>query len=238
MHLTVRDTQTLKAKTTVAPTLPLQCVTVTNKSPQYLANLPNGPDNYQTEITNIDVEIIPALTSEYQRQEIRYVSIVNPNTESHTVTITLTDSAIPINTRVQYFTLKQYWRAEYNVNEGWKIYNNKGTPIAIDESRIGKILAQGNPGAVLTNLFTASKPTFVNAIHIANSTNTSRTFRLSLAKGGAVDILYQYIAYNETIVRNDSKIFNNGIHLEVGDVIRVYGQTTDVIFNIIGEEIE
>ena len=113
-----------------------------------------------------------------------------------------------------------------------------GKLMALEVPGNTSVLAQSAPGAVLTDLYTvgASKVALVTSIVIANRTAVAKTYRLSLAVGGAVDAVQQYLAFDYALGVNDTHIYNLGIWLQATDVVRVYGSTTDVSFNVLGIE--
>ena len=102
-----------------------------------------------------------------------------------------------------------------------------------------KQLGQGNPGAVLTDLYTVPAATegIVSSVVACNRSAVAKTFRVSVAVAGASDDPEQYYVYDRSIPANDTTIVQIGISLAATDVVRVYASTTDVSFSINGMEI-
>ena len=104
-----------------------------------------------------------------------------------------------------------------------------------------KVLAQSNPSALtLTDIYTvpAGKSTVVSSLVLANrSTSANTTFRLSLAIGGAVDALAQYLYYDVILFAQDTFIATIGVTLAATDVVRVRVNDAIVSVNVLGAEV-
>lgn len=103
-----------------------------------------------------------------------------------------------------------------------------------------KTLGQLNPAATTaTTLYTvpASTSTVVSTITVCNLAATSATYRIAIRKAGAALSNIQYIAYDTTIVANDTVALTLGICLATTDVITVYASTATIAFNAFGSEI-
>jgi hypothetical protein len=103
-----------------------------------------------------------------------------------------------------------------------------------------KVLGQSNPAATtLTDLYTvpASTSVVASTICICNRTGVKRTFRVSVAVGGAGDSLEQYLFYDTPILKNDSIFATIGITLAATDKVRVYADGVGLSFNLFGTEI-
>lgn len=103
-----------------------------------------------------------------------------------------------------------------------------------------KILGQANPGAsTLATLYTVPATSFAvsSSIIIANLSGNSANFRISVAPQGAADNPKQYLAYDCQISGNEIYDFTIGLTLSGSDVVRVYANNNNLVFNIFGEEI-
>jgi hypothetical protein len=106
--------------------------------------------------------------------------------------------------------------------------------------QIYRVLGQSNPAATtLTDAYTVTAPVrsaIISSINVCNRSNASRTFRISVAIGGAADSNEQYIAYDTPIAANDVISFNLGVSLAQGDIVRVYASAQQLSFNLFGLE--
>lgn len=98
-------------------------------------------------------------------------------------------------------------------------------------------LGQVNPAAgVLTDLYTV--PPLKNAtarVIITNRDAAADSFRVSVAVGGAVDSLEQYIAYDKGLLGNDTGS-TIGFNVNSGDIVRVRATLGTLSFTITGIE--
>lgn len=100
-----------------------------------------------------------------------------------------------------------------------------------------KNLGQGNPGAVLTVLYTVPASTeAVGTLFVANREAAANTFRVAFSIGGAVIADDHYLYYDSTVPANDTFVIP-GISMAATDVLRVYSSDTNVSFNFPGVEI-
>ena len=107
-------------------------------------------------------------------------------------------------------------------------------------AEIKKILAQVvSVATTLINVYTVGENTqaVVSTILICNRGNTTTTFRVSVAKAGALDSNSQYIYYNISISAADTFAATLGITLGENDVVRVYGGNSNLSINLFGVEI-
>jgi hypothetical protein len=103
-----------------------------------------------------------------------------------------------------------------------------------------KVLGQVDaPATTLTALYTVpgSTSVTVSTLAICNRNSAARTFRVSVAVGGASDDNKQYIVYDMQILGNDSIFLTLGITLAATDVVRVYASAVDLSFNLFGVEV-
>lgn len=229
-------TKVVQAKTAIAPTTPLYCLTIWNDIAVDGANVGIGPSQFVKGITDTAESIVPTVVAN-QKRDVRYVSIYNPNTETHVVSISIYNSSGPVTTPIHRVQLKSKWRVEYDVDDGWKVYDEFGSLIEGSQNvTSGKIFAQGNPGAVLTDAFTATYKTKIESVFVANRAGTAKSFRLAIAPLGVADALSQYIYYDYVIAKNDTLKIETPIRLEATDKIRFYGQDTNVSFTITGTQ--
>jgi len=102
------------------------------------------------------------------------------------------------------------------------------------------VLGQVSPSAnILTSIYTvpAITSTVVSSIIVCNTNTSSTTFRISIAIGGAIDNIQQYIYYDLPILNNDTFIATVGISLATTDQIRVQAGLTNVSFTISGVQV-
>jgi hypothetical protein len=227
-------TKSIQAKTVAAPSADLQCVVHYNDVSQDGANVNIGPTELTSGIDNSYADIVPTVV-DGQKRRVVYISIYNPNADTHNLLITLYDTIGPTTSVVHRVQLPFAWRAEYNVDEGWKLYNEVG--IVVTEKAPARILSQSNPGAVLTDLYTVPSGKSARVMFTAaNRSGANKTIRISIAPLGAADAVSQYIYYDKVVVANDTQQDNVFYELKETDVVRVYGSTNDVSFTINGIE--
>jgi hypothetical protein len=102
-----------------------------------------------------------------------------------------------------------------------------------------KCLSQLNPAAnTLSTLYTCpSNSTTISSLTICNTNATDGYFSVSVAVAAATDNLAQYIYYQLPILSNDTFIATCGFTLANTDVIRVYSNTSGIVFGLFGVEI-
>jgi hypothetical protein len=103
-----------------------------------------------------------------------------------------------------------------------------------------KVLGQSAPSATTdTNVYTVPSATeaVVSTITVANRATSSATYRIAIRPAGATIANQHYIAYNATVLANDSIGLTLGVTLAATDVVTVYASSADISFNIFGSEI-
>jgi hypothetical protein len=103
-----------------------------------------------------------------------------------------------------------------------------------------KVLAQSAPSATTnTDVYTvgSGKQAIVSTITVANRSATARTYRIAVRPAGATLANQHYIAYDVSVLANDTTALTLGITLTATDVVTVYASTTDLSFGIFGSEI-
>lgn len=103
-----------------------------------------------------------------------------------------------------------------------------------------KVLGQSAPSATTaTTLYTVPSATsaVVSTINVANRASTPDTFRIAIRPAGAALANQHYIAFDCTIVGQDSVSITVGVSLATTDVITVYAGTANLTFNAFGAEI-
>lgn len=103
-----------------------------------------------------------------------------------------------------------------------------------------KVLAQSAPAATTnTDIYTvgAGKQAVVSTITISNRSATARTYRIAVRPAGATLANQHYIAYDVSVLANDTTALTLGITLTATDVVTVYASTADLSFGIFGTEI-
>lgn len=229
-------TKIIQAKTQVVPTVPLYCIAIWNDISVNGANVDIGPNQQVTGINNVLAPIVPTVVTN-QKRNLTYVSIYNSNTETHHVSISLYNSSGPVTTPIHRVQLKPNYRAEYTVDDGWRLYDDLGDLVTGTQKTIsGKIFAQGNPGAVLTDAFTATYKTKIESIFVANRAGVSKSFRLAFSPLGAAIANSHYTHYDYVIAKNDTLKIDTPIYLEATDIVRFYGQDNNVSFTITGTQ--
>ena len=103
-----------------------------------------------------------------------------------------------------------------------------------------KVLGQSNPSATtLTTLYTVPSATsaVVSTLSIANLATTRATYRVAVRPAGASAANQHYIAYDVTLLGNDSIMLTLGITLAATDVVSVYASTANAAFSLFGCEL-
>lgn len=103
-----------------------------------------------------------------------------------------------------------------------------------------KVLGQSAPSATTeTTLYTVPSATsaVVSTINVCNRSNATDTFRIAIRPAGASLATSHYIAYNTSILANDSISVTIGVSLAATDVITVYAGTANLTFAAFGAEI-
>jgi hypothetical protein len=103
-----------------------------------------------------------------------------------------------------------------------------------------KVLGQSAPSATsATTLYTVPSATeaVISTIVVCNRAASAATYRISVRPDGASQANQHYIAYNATVLANDSIGLTLGVTLAATDVVTVYASSADISFNIFGSEI-
>lgn len=103
-----------------------------------------------------------------------------------------------------------------------------------------KVFGQVKPAATTdTTLYTvpASTQAVCSTLSIANMSTTAATFRVRIKVNGAADDDKQYLAYDAPVDGNDVLLLTFGASLSAGDVVRVYGSTANLVFQLFGTEL-
>ena len=103
-----------------------------------------------------------------------------------------------------------------------------------------KVLGQSAPSATTnTDVYTvgSGKQAIISTITVANRAATSATYRIAIRPAGATLANQHYIAYDVTVLANDTIALTLGISLATTDVVTVYASSANLSFNIFGSEI-
>ena len=103
-----------------------------------------------------------------------------------------------------------------------------------------KVLGQSAPSATTaTTLYTVPSATSANdsTINVCNRSASSDTFRIAVRPAGASLATSHYLAYDASIVANDSISVTIGVSLATTDVVTVYAGTANLTFAAFGAEI-
>ena len=103
-----------------------------------------------------------------------------------------------------------------------------------------KVLGQLNPSATtLTDLYTvpALTQTVISSIIVCNTSSSSTTFRVAIAVAGVGDNIKQYLYRDVTCPGNDTFVATIGVTLAATDVVRVYAGNTNLVFQVLGDEL-
>lgn len=101
-----------------------------------------------------------------------------------------------------------------------------------------KVLAQSLPSVgVLTDAYTVPAWTTaqVNSVIVCNQGSSEASFRVSIAVNGEADGRKQYLYFDVPLDPNDTFAAEIGIELSVGDVVRVYADSS-CSFSVFGTE--
>ena len=102
------------------------------------------------------------------------------------------------------------------------------------------VLGQSAPSATTaTTLYTVPSATsaIVSTINVCNRSASSDTFRIAVRPAGASLATSHYLAYDASIVANDSISVTIGVSLATTDVVTVYAGTANLTFAAFGAEI-
>lgn len=102
------------------------------------------------------------------------------------------------------------------------------------------VLGQSNPSAnTATTLYTvpSSTQSVVSTITICNSSSATATYRIAVRKNGESLTQKQYIAYDSSVLGNDTIGLTLGVSLGAGDILTVYASSASISFNAFGSEV-
>ena len=103
-----------------------------------------------------------------------------------------------------------------------------------------KVLAQSAPSATTnTDAYTvgAGKQSVVSTITIANRSASAATYRIAIRPDAATLANEHYIAYDASVLANDTIALTLGVTADASDVVTVYASTANLSFNFFGSEI-
>ena len=103
-----------------------------------------------------------------------------------------------------------------------------------------QVLGQYSPSASsLYTIYTvpAATSAVISSIVVCNTNSTSATFRISIAVGGAIDALSQYIYYDLPLLGNDTFVATVGLSLATTDQVRILASSTNVAFTVSGVQV-
>ena len=103
-----------------------------------------------------------------------------------------------------------------------------------------KVLGQVKPAATTdTTLYTvpSATQTVCSTLSVTNMSASAATFRVRIKVAGAADNDKQYLAFNAPVDGNDVLLLTFGASLAASDVVRVYGSSADLVFQLFGTEL-
>lgn len=103
-----------------------------------------------------------------------------------------------------------------------------------------KVLGQAAPAATTdTTLYTvpAATSAVVSTLVVTNRDSGTATFRIAVRPAGDTLANQHYVAFDTTILGNDSVCLTLGMSLAATDVVTVRGSTANLSFNLFGSEI-
>ena len=101
-------------------------------------------------------------------------------------------------------------------------------------------LGQSNPVAnTATTLYTVplSTQAVVSTITVCNAASATATYRIAVRKNGESLTQKQYVAYDSTVLGNDTIGLTLGVSLGAGDILTIYASSASVSFNAFGSEV-
>jgi len=234
MFYNVNTSKSLTAKTSIAPLAELNCVLVYNRFANMGANVGVGPDMVVSDIGATEEDILSAPAHENQMFDVWGISVYNGNNEDHVLTIYSKDSGSGLSTPVYKCDLRAYERLEYTRDLGWVVYDKYGNK---RPEITGRVLEQKIPGAVLTDLYEVPENKRARVgVTICNRDGNGKSFRIALAKNGETDYPQHYLYYDHVLIANETHEADINFEMVAGDVIRVYGSTSDIVFTCNGIE--
>lgn len=107
-------------------------------------------------------------------------------------------------------------------------------------ARVYKVLGQAAPAATTdTDLYTVPVDTqaVISTLTVANRGNTDLTYRIAVRPGGDSLSDEHYIAYDTTVLANDTIAITIGLSLDEEDVLSVYSSSASASFGAFGTEV-
>jgi hypothetical protein len=104
-----------------------------------------------------------------------------------------------------------------------------------------KVLGQTGPTATSdTDVYTvpSSKYAVISTITVANRGTGDATYRIAVRPDGATIANEHYIAYDTTVLANDTIAITLGLTADAADVFTVYDSNANLSFNLFGSEID
>ena len=101
------------------------------------------------------------------------------------------------------------------------------------------ILGHSIPAATIaTDVYVVPALThsIISSIVVCNQTATDATYRVAVRKAAVALTAMQYIAYDATVMANDSVPLTYGATMGPGDIITVLSSSGTVSFNVFGVE--
>lgn len=102
-----------------------------------------------------------------------------------------------------------------------------------------KVLGQSSPSATTeTTLYTVPASMFAvsSTLFVCNTNAAAATFRVSVSVGGGATANQDYLFYDTTISGYETMSAMMGLTLGAADIVRVYASSTNLAFNLMGEE--
>jgi len=103
-----------------------------------------------------------------------------------------------------------------------------------------KVLGQLSPAATTVGTaytVPASTSSIISSITVANTSGTSRTYRLAVVKSGGSLATANYLQYDSSLAASIGTALTLGVTLATGDTVQVYASGTGLAFNIFGVEL-
>jgi hypothetical protein len=103
-----------------------------------------------------------------------------------------------------------------------------------------KVLGQLEPAATTeTTLYTVPSATeaVCSTLSVCNKAAAAGSFRIRIKINNAADDDKQFVAYDAPIAAKDTLLLTFGATLGAGDVVRAYGSSADITFQLFGSEI-
>lgn len=101
-----------------------------------------------------------------------------------------------------------------------------------------KVLGQVAPNATTeTNLYAASSSAVGGNLIACNRSNVAVFYRVSVSVGAGATATKDYLIYDSLLPGNESLCLLSGLTVSSGDDVRVYVDTANASFSLMGEEI-